>query len=178
MTRAPSEQQASPFEFSIDMAFATTVASQEACELQEDTVVYPIPIPDKKLDKALEIYGLLYRKSLQEVLAQPPTGPPTSSYLSPTTIDGTSVSVIPSANGDITEQSSLSFDNQSLLSVKEAKAEFTTFDGKKIKTQVRKMFDSKSKAKTALIRCLGSCKSCKDRNVAVGSMRVFHLIAS
>jgi len=186
--RAPSEQQASPrprpFALSIRTATTDTKEALEApvpTESQASLVTYPIPIPENRVERALKIYDQYRKSPLKEGLARLPTAPSTTSYLSPTSVEFSQhrkAESVSSINGDITERSSvMSFDeNEHSLSAKRVKAEFTTYRGTTVKTRVRKSFDPKAKAKTALIRCLGSCTSCRERNVAVGNVRALQMI--
>ncbi|TVY25717.1 hypothetical protein LHYA1_G006544 [Lachnellula hyalina] len=145
---------------------------------------YPIPIPPKKLDKALSIYKT-YKEALKEEefaklqngslsattahhgfhLSVPGTSAPGSvtSHTSSGRLRAGSAST--SQYGATEISSVMSFNgNESPLSAN-PHIELSTFDGKKVKRRTRKQFDKPRKAKTALIRHLGSCWVCHDRRV-------------
>ena len=146
---------------------------------------YPIPIPPEKHVKALRIYiqyryedGLEQRRAEQadamgshfgSHLSIP--GPSTLySVASYSTAGYTTTSIATSADGQVTDMSSLmSFtDNESRSSAKaRAEAELTAFNGSKVKQRVRKKLSPKGRAKAALVRWLGSCWVCRQRNVSV-----------
>ncbi|TVY81155.1 hypothetical protein LSUE1_G006908 [Lachnellula suecica] len=146
---------------------------------------YPIPIPVEKQEKALKLYKIYLAARYEEELTQRQLDPSSAIsnhhgyYLSvpgtPAPRSATSrtsskqrrraASVSTSAWGGATEMSSvMSFDgNESPSSAK--KAELSTFDGKKVKQRTRQKFPKAAKAKTALIRHLGSCWVCNKRRV-------------
>jgi hypothetical protein len=148
---------------------------------------YPITIPPEKLEKALKIYKIYKEAKHEEAFANlhngslsatsnhhgyhlsvPGTPAPGSVTSRTSSKRHRAGSVSTSAYGGVTEMSSvMSFDgNESPLSAK-PQAELSTYDGKKVKQRTRKKFDKVAKAKTALVRHLGSCSVCHDRRVPV-----------
>jgi len=147
--------------------------------------VYPIPIPADKLEKALRLYKIYKTARYQEGLASRQLDPQSATsnhhgyYLS---VPGTPAprsttsrtssqrrraeSVSTSNYGAVTDISSvMSFDGNE--SPSKSKTELSTWDGKKVKQRRRRKFPEAAKAKTALVRHLGSCWVCHKRRVPV-----------
>lgn len=59
----------------------------------------------------------------------------------------------------------MSFDPDSQYSGQSGRNRAVSYQGRSVPQRTRKRFDPVSRAKTALIRYLGACQSCKDRNV-------------
>lgn len=150
--------------------------------------VYPIGIQDDKLEKALKMWKIYKDAKHEEAfdslqngslsattnhhgyhLSVPATPTPGSVTSRTSSKRHRAGSASTSAYGGVTEMSSvMSFDGNeaSPLSAK-AVAELSTFDGKKVKQRTRKKFSKAAKAKTALVRYLGSCRVCHERRVPV-----------
>lgn len=145
---------------------------------------YPIPIPPDKQEKALKLYKAYQTAKREEELDHlqqsatsshhgyhlsvpgTPAPPSATSRTSSKRQRGGSVST--SAYGGVTDMSSvMSFDGNESQSSAKAKAELSTYDGKKVKHRTRQKFSKANKAKTALIRHLGSCGVCHKRRVTV-----------
>jgi hypothetical protein len=150
--------------------------------------VYPILIPADKLEKALRLYKTYKAARYEEELASRQLDPLSATsnhhdyYLSvpgtPTPHSTTSrtssqrrraESVSTSNYGGATDISSvISFDGNE--SPSKSKTELSTWDGKKVKPRTRQKFPKAAKAKTALVRHLGSCWVCHKRRVPVSQL--------
>lgn len=138
---------------------------------------YPIPIPLSKLTKAVKLYTL-YR--YEEGLAQR-HGP---AHADPLLSPATAQSATSRSSRVYTPSASSAYDGftdrSSLLSFTEEEsgpsgqgngtADLIAFNGKRVKHRVRKPLSPIAKAKAALIRCLGSCASCRSRRVPVSAL--------
>ncbi|KAH8802661.1 hypothetical protein F5884DRAFT_755977 [Xylogone sp. PMI_703] len=107
---------------------------------------YPQPIPPEKYEKARELY-LTYK----EMVALYPSPSPRSR-----------------ADSVLSDKSSvLSFANKTnaSLDLSAAYTKSVASNGQRVKGCRRSAFTPVGRAKTALIRCLGSCSTCRDRRV-------------
>ncbi|KAH8671902.1 hypothetical protein BGZ60DRAFT_22954 [Tricladium varicosporioides] len=106
---------------------------------------YPIPIPPEKLAKALKLYisyGLEEGLEIKQASTDQyylDVRPPSNAHKTTTVSGSSGISSLPSSD--------------------------EVFDGKKVKPRSRKRLSPKSRAKAALIRCLGSCSVCRSRRV-------------
>jgi hypothetical protein len=151
------------------------------------TPQYPLPIPFNKREKALSLY-IAYQKAEQaEQLAAGLAlrgNDPASAIDGYLSVPGPSVPLSTASLGsprrgrtpsistyDPTEMSSvMSFEiNESPSSATVDQKELKTFNGQTVKQRSRKKFQPAKKAKTALIRHLGSCVACRKRAVSVSA---------
>ncbi|CAG8974560.1 hypothetical protein HYALB_00005833 [Hymenoscyphus albidus] len=142
---------------------------------------YPISIPPDKQEKALRLYMKFETAEQKEGLAQRQEAAPqpAHNYL---TVPGSSaphstasctssgrqrahsLSTTGDATTDISSIVSFGGD-ESPSSANARQGDPKAFDGKTVKQRKRKPFSPKSKAKTALVRYLGSCWVCRKRAV-------------
>jgi hypothetical protein len=114
--------------------------------------IYPIPIPAEKLEKALNLYKIYKVAKYEEEL----TGEPPNLMVRQDDTLSTDANDGSDFERDMSE-SDLSKPNAAL----------STFKGKKTKTRIRPQLSEAARAKTALIRHLGSCLPCRKRRVPV-----------
>ncbi|CAD6444218.1 7a06ed30-e303-4736-a059-855d00d42083 [Sclerotinia trifoliorum] len=134
------------------------------------------PIPPDKVQHASKLYSEFRMK---EGLAQRSPDP---NATSPRSIESFSISGLPGplTNGSQSSQaktvqsfdatpsdwsSVMSFDPDSQYSGQSGQNRAVSYQGHSVAQRTRRKFDPVSRAKTALIRYLGACQSCKDRSV-------------
>ena len=139
----------------------------------QQTLQYPLPISLQKLPKALRLFIIwktaeAWAERNAPIADNPylhiPNTPTARSRTSggSSRRGGTSVS---ESTYDATELTSvISFDGSPTTA-----KELASFDGKIYKQRTRKPFDPVGKAKTNLVRWLGSCSRCRERRVPVSS---------
>ncbi|KAJ8068919.1 hypothetical protein OCU04_002600 [Sclerotinia nivalis] len=134
------------------------------------------PIPPDKVQRASKLYSEF---RMTEGLAQRSDDP---NATSPSSIGSFGISGLPGplTNGSGSSQaktaqsfdatpsdwsSVMSFDPDSQYSGQSGKNKAVSYQGHSVPQRTRKKFDPVSRAKTALIRYLGACQSCKERSV-------------
>jgi hypothetical protein len=144
---------------------------------------YPISIPPSKFAKAVRLYTLFrYEEGLAQrhgpAHADPLLSPATAQSVTSRSSRVYTPSVSTSAYDGLTDRSSLvSFteEESAPLGQGNGSTELIAYNGTRIKPRVRKPLSPTAKAKAALIRCLGSCTSCRNRRVPVSRLALSRL---
>lgn len=173
---ASSPKPAQP-SLSIKSTVASSQRGRPPSSPTRPSCVYPIRIPPSKFSKAVKLYT---KYVLAEGLAQRHGPAAADPLLSPRTAQSATSrstrmytpSVSTSAYDAMTDISSVvSFTGEEGSSGQgNGSPELIAYNGKRIKHRVRKPLSPTAKAKAALIRCLGSCASCRDRRVPVSTL--------
>lgn len=133
----------------------------------------PRPIPDEKLEEALDLYSKYQTALAEEALAERNA----AHHLQPTNWQARSISSRHSSKHPRLDSGSTSeFDRMSDISSvvdfngneKPSKALSVSYKGKVVKQTRRSAFTPAKKLKTHLIRLLGSCPACAPKKTPVG----------
>jgi hypothetical protein len=138
------------------------------------TSTYPIRIPLSKYAKAVKLYTLyMYEEGLAQrhgpAHADPLLSPATAQSVTSRSSRVYTPSVSSAHDGftDISSLVSFTEEESGPPGQGNGTSDLIAFDGKRVKRRVRKPLSPIAKAKAALIRCLGSCASCRNRRVPV-----------
>lgn len=125
--------------------------------LQQPYPVYPLPISQEKLPKALQLWN---QYQLAKALEVPAKLNSTSLEELSTSSSGSTLSLSESSRDIVSNSTSSDVQEYGPESL-------TSFDGEFIKQRIRKRLSPVARAKAALARHFGSCWVCRSRRVKV-----------